>query len=337
MALTILLALTLALRPSGGPPAQDPTPAVATTSRFEFRSDPRVALHHFLIDWASADAGQWPPFALRLAEREEWRSALDEGEQHVWAAAVEAYAATVGRNLLFDEGLLATRDWAAGVGTRDAIPAEDRPLADVVNAALPVYRRQWWPAHDASNRAWIDAAVPTLREVEEEASPRMEAAYGGSWPGARIPVDVVVYANAVGAYSTGGRLTISSRAPGNGMPQAIELIFHEGSHTDPMEQALRSELGRAFQTAGEAEPERFWHDVIFYTSGEITRLVLARHGRPGYKHYGSFGVYRRGERWGVELPAFENHWKPFLESGSNDASARQAALERLAREVSGER
>jgi hypothetical protein len=159
---------------------------------------------------------------------------------------------------------------------------------------------------------------------------RFEAAYGGTWPGEPIPVDVMVYANDVGAYSTAGRLTISSVPLGNQMPHAIEMVFHESSHTDPMEQPLRAAVQRAFQAAGVPEPERFWHDVIFYTSGEITRLVLAAHGEPGYEHYGALGVYVRGERWATELPAFEQHWRPFLESRSNDDAARRAALEALA-------
>jgi hypothetical protein len=120
---------------------------------------------------------------------------------------------------------------------------------------------------------------------------------------------------------------------GNQMPQAIEMVFHESSHTDPMEGPLRAALSGAFEAVDGAEPDRFWHDVIFFTSGDITRLVLAEHGEPGYEHYGARGVYVRGERWGVELPAFEQHWRPYLESGANDDRARDAALEAVARAV----
>lgn len=329
----ILVLLTLGLAPTGPIAGQDETGIVATTGRFELRSDARVALHHFLIDWASADAGEWPPYALTLAERDDWRAALDHDEERAWSQAVEGYALARGRSLLFDAGLLAVRDWAAGVGPRDAIPRADRPLADALEAALPVYRRHWWPAHDRSNRAWIESVSPTLAAVEEDMIGRFEAAYGGRWLQAPTPVDVMVYANAVGAYSTGGRLTISSAHRGNQMPQAVEMIFHEASHMDPLEQPLRADLDAAFQAAGGAAPDRFWHDVIFYTSGEITKLVLAEHGQPEYRHYGSFGVYRRGERWSVELPAFEAHWGPFLESESIDANTRRAALEALAGEL----
>lgn len=279
-----------------------PVWSVAATAGFELRSEPRVALHHFLIDWASAEAGEWPPYAVQLAERDDWQSVLDAQEQRAWSAAVESYAATLGRSLLFDEGLVAARDWAAGAGPRDAIPTADRPLADAVELARPIFERHWWPAHDARNRTWIESVFPTLGAVEEQMIARFDAAYGGSWPDTTIPVDVMVYANAVGAYSTGGRLTISSVPRGNQMPQGLKMIFHEASHTDPLEQPLRARPRDAFQAVGGEEPERFWHDVIFFTSGEIARLVLAEHGEPGYQHYGTLGVYRRGERWTVQLP-----------------------------------
>ncbi len=334
MAWTMMLVLvTLGLLPTRPIAGQEGMGIVATTGRFELRSDARVALHHFLIDWASADAGEWPPYALTFAERDDWQAALDNDEERAWSQAVEGYALARGRSLVFDAGLLAVRDWAAGVAPRDAIPPGDRPLADALEAALPIYRRHWWPAHDESNRAWIESISSALTAVEEDMIGRLEAAYGGRWVDVPVPVDVMVYANAVGAYSTGGRLTISSTNRGNQMPQAVEMVFHEASHMDPLEQPLRVGLDAAFRAAGGSAPDRFWHDVIFYTSGEITKLVLADHGRPGYRHYGSFGVYRRGERWSVELPALEAHWRPFLESGSTDTNTRRAALEALAGEL----
>lgn len=306
---------------------------VSRTARFELRSEPLVNLHHFLLDWASAEAGQWPQYAPPITERENWRATLNPEEQRSWSAAVEAYATAVGRSLLFDEGLLAVRDWAAGARARERIPVGDRALAAALEAVLPVYRRHWWSSHDAVNRSWIAAVTPTLALVESEMVTRLEAAYGGRWPRALVPIDIVAYANDVGAYSTGGRITIASGTPGLGMPQLVELVFHEASHTDGLEGPLRRNLAGAFRAAGGAEPDRFWHDMIFYTAGEITRLVLARNGQPGYQHYGSLGVYRRGERWAAQLPALARHWTPFLEAGSTDAAARRSALEALARSI----
>ncbi len=308
-------------------------PFVERTVRFELRSDPRVALHHFLLDWAAADAGAWPPYAPELDEREEWRSVVDVEEQAVWEEAVEAYADAVGRSLVFDTALVAVRDWSAGIGSRAAIPEADRDLAAAIEAALPLYLRYWWSAHDARNRAWIASVAPTLRLIENEVVPRLEAAYGGRWPEGMVTIDVVVYANPVGAYSTGGRVTVASGDEDNRMPQALEMVFHESSHTDPLEIPLRSAVAAAYEAIGQEAPDRLWHDAIFYTTGEITRIVLAEHGEPGYQHYGEGGVYARGERWPPELAAFEQHWRPFIVSGSAATADRQAALEGVARQL----
>ena len=307
---------------------------VATTARFELWSQPRVGLHHFLLAWTLADADRWPPFAPPIVERDSWRHDLDEADARVWAAAVDAYGAARGRSLLFDEGMLAVRDWAAGAGDRNAIPEADRSLAEALESALPVYTRHWWPDHDRANRIWIEALVPALADVEEAVVVRLEAAYGGSWPTDRIPIDVVAYANPVGAYSTGGRVTIASGDPDIRMPQALETVFHEASHVDALEAPLRSAVGAAFGAAGGAAPGRLWHDLIFFTTGETLLRILADRGEPGYRHYGEVtGVYTRGERWAAELAGFRRHWQQFLAAARPDDEARRRALEALAREL----
>ncbi len=320
-----------------GQAARDTTWTVTTTGRFEFRSDPRVGLHHLLIDWARAAGDAWPSFAAPIVERDGWRSVLDDDERRVWADAVDAYRLSRRRSPVHDDGLIAVRDWAAGAGTREAIPAADRPMADAVEAALPIYRRHWWPAHDARNRAWIESVAPTVAAIEEDVVARLEAAYGGPWPDDRIPVDLVAYAVPVGAYSTAGRVTISSADRDTGMPHAVELVFHEASHTERLEQAIRSGIRQAFETAGGRFPDRLWHDMIFYTTGELTRMLLAEHGRPGYTHYGADGVYVRGERWSTQLPILERYWRPFLRSASGAEDARRSALEAIARALLAER
>jgi hypothetical protein len=303
---------------------------VAATDRFEFHSNPRVALHHFLIAWAAADHDEWPPYALPIAERGYWRIVLDDEDERAWMAAAEVYAASRGRSVVFDQGLIVLRDWAAGTAAKEPIAASDRLLADALEEALPLYQRHWWPAHDTQNRAWIESLSAALRAIENDVPQRLEAAYGGRWPDARIPVDVVVYCNPVGAYSTGGRVTISGADFGNGMPQALELIFHEASHVESLESPLTTLVQEAFRAAGGEAPERFWHDLIFFTTGTITQIALDELGQHDYRHYGEVGVYQRGERWAAQLPLLEQYWQPFLESGSADADERRAALEAVA-------
>jgi hypothetical protein len=326
MVVRAVLALAIACQPSVLLAAD----VVLATERFELRSEPRVNLHHFLIAWSAADREAWPPYAPAVAERDVWRAQLDDAEERAWAAAVDAYAATVNRSPIFDEGLIAVRDWAAGVAPVDSVPAADRALSRALEASLPIYRRYWWRAHDAQNRAWIESVAGLLETVEGEIAHRVEAAYGGRWPAAPIPTDIVLYAIAVGAYSTGGRITIGSVDFGYRMPQSLEMLFHEGSHVASLESPLSEGIDAAFRERGRQAPENLWHDMIFYSAGTITRIVLAEQGQPGYRQYGELGVYRRAARWQAQLPLLEQYWRPFLESGSADAGARVRAFSAIA-------
>ena len=317
--------------------AQQPDPhVVAVTDRFVLRSDPRTALHHFLLDWAIADAGEWPPYAPPVREREGWRDSLSADEARIWAASVAAYDAARGRSLLFDAGLRAVREWATGITDLTAVPSADRPLTRAVESALPVFLRWWGPQQDRRHRSWIEAVAPMLDDVEEAVIPRLEAAYGGTWPAGHISVDVMVHANDVGAYSVGGRVAISSGNRNIVMPHAVDLVFHEASHVDGLEMPLTSAVTEAFRAAGGEAPERLWHDVIFFTTGEVLRRALEERGHAGFRPYAeAAGVYARGERWAVVLPALRRHWLPFLASGSADPVGRRRALEAVARTLLG--
>ena len=326
-------AASVPARPSLDQQASD---VVAATQRFELGSSARMGLLHFLIDWAAADAGAWPPYAPPIAEREDL-TGLDDSEAAVWTRAVGAFSTAVGRSFVFDGGIAALRGWAAGTRDMSAIPAADRALAEALEQALPVYARHWWPEHDRRNRAWIASVEPGLRTIETDVVRRIEVAYSGRWPDERIPVDVVPYANPVGAYSTAGRLTLSSVDRDNAAPQGVELVIHEASHVDPLERPLREAVDAAFRAAGGEAPDRFWHDMIFFTAGEVTAIAFEAAGRPDYRHYGeTAGVYSRGVRWSVNLPALEAHWRSYLRSGVA-GDGRDAALEAVARDVLGGR
>jgi len=301
------------------------------TELFTLRSDPRVGLHHFLAVWAAADAGEWPGYAQPIVERDSLPQ-MDADDRRTWDAAIAAYASTVGRSPVFDAGLIAVRDWAAGTAARDDVPPDDSRLVEAIERALPVYEQHWWPAHDARNREWTRAVLPLARSTERDIARRVAATYGGSWPEERIPVDVVAYANDVGAYSTGGRIVTASADPAIQAEQSLEMLFHESSHTEPLESPLRATIRDAFQQEGGTAPDRFWHDVIFFVSGDATALALEAAGRPGHRHYGeTAGVYARGERWPAQLRAFEEHLRPLVRMTDPGDAQRSAVFRAVAR------
>lgn len=54
----------------------------------------------------------------------------------------------------------------------------DAELRAVLEEAMPVYRRQWWPGHHAGNAAWISAQLDELKSYEERLTGRLAEAYG---------------------------------------------------------------------------------------------------------------------------------------------------------------
>ena len=62
-------------------------------------------------------------------------------------------------------------------------------------------------------------------------------------------VDLLVYANWAGAYTTGGpaHIVLSSTDEDSLADGALETLFHEASHTREMFRPLRSELPAAFE------------------------------------------------------------------------------------------
>jgi hypothetical protein len=242
-----------------------------------------------------------------------------------------------GRDVTFDEGLLALRDHMAGAAPLDAVPEADRVVVTAAESVLDFYRANWWARHHEMNTAWIESLAPTLRRTEAMMTSRLAAAYGGQWPNEKLPIDVAVYVVPNGAYSSHGRVTMTSGKEGYRMPRALEMVLHESSHIGALEPELRAAIETAFKAEGVEAPPRLWHDLIFYTSGEIARVAYADLGKADYRHYGeTTGVYERGkETWDRLMPLLSLAWRDFVLSGSSDAGERERALRAVARGLSG--
>jgi len=333
-AVVLAIAFASACATSQSPGSSAPKGHTEETTHFTLTSGVRTNLYHFLFNWALAGLDEAPPWAPTVQEREDGLNALPDDERTRWTAAVQTFADLVSRrSVVFDEGLIAVRAHVAGAPSN--IPASDRPLVAAVDAVLDIYERRWWPAHHRANVAWIEALSPSLRQAESMMTSRLAAAYGGTWPEARLPIDVAVYTVPVGAYSTSGRVTMTSLKKGYRMPHALEMVLHEASHLGSLEPALRESLDAAFAAAERTAPKRFWHELIFYTSGELTRVAYETiaSGAEPYRHYGeATGVYTRGAaRWSLLRPVLDQTWRPFVMRGSSDETARRAALDAMVR------
>jgi hypothetical protein len=268
---------------------------------FEFHSGFWLNLHQFLCHEAAA--------AAPASDAPEWREAVDYYRREI-----------AGRDLL-------SADSAALNNRLSAAPADhppaglDPPLAAVLARAAPLYRRDWWPQHDRSSRAWIDAVQPLLARHGDAVRHDVAAAYRVEWPAAPIRTDVSAFAGPVGGYTTEtpAHITISSTDPSYQGPAALEMLFHESLHTldAPMVAALETERkarGLLFRRRG------FDHAVLFYTAGEIVRRYI-----PGYEPYGiRNGVLEKG--WEGALAVLEKDWKPYLDGRAEFGAAVRAMV-----------
>ena len=317
-----------------GPPSVPHTTEVARTEHFVFHNNELFNLHQFLYQCAKTiarregeDVDGRPVVVAEISAVD----GLEGSEREAFFSAIDFYRRdAIGRDLLFNGLMYEIKGQLARVQDPDgAWPAAlDPGYRQALKTALPVYRTHFWPAHEQVNRAWIAAAIARLELYEAALVGRMTAAYGGRWPRGPVRVDVCVYANWAGAYTTGGpaHITLSStdvNAQGN---YALETLMHEASHTRSMFDPLRGAVDAAFSLRGTAQPGDLWHMFIFMTAGDTVRRTLAADGIEGYVEYGvRTGLYERGSSV-TQHPILQAHWIPYL----NGETDRATALARIA-------
>jgi hypothetical protein len=299
---------------------------------FTFHSDAFINLHHFLYRWAQvgpgADgAGLDPRIRLRDDDTAAY-ARMDAGQQERWDYAAAYYRlAMIDRDLLFDQQMVALRDCLVMAGNFcDRIAERDNDTLQVLNEQMGLYRAYFWADHNATNRAWIDDIIPRARRHEADIAPRLAAAYTGSWPDSRNRVDVTIYANRVGGYTTAdGHVTVSSIEPGAQGYLGLELLFHEASHGDTLERPLRRLVDDAFAAVDVDAPPDLWHMTIFYTVGHVTRRVLADADVDYPQTYAELaGIFDRGDAGRRAQAALDAHWKNALDAGQGFEAAMTA-------------
>jgi len=327
--------------------------AEASLPVFELHSGFWINLHHTLYQEArqrkailSRDANTTKS-AAATAKSVLAGKGLTDTEQKAWDDAVAFYMLNYAdKDLLFTTELIQLKDQLGDFEDCDELSGRKRKFCDaglpanltlVLEAAAPVYRAHLWPEHDKANRRWILQVAPLVREQGVGLSERLADIYQTRWPHGKIRVDVVAYANWAGAYTTVDplRVTISSLDSRNQGPQALEVLFHEGSHgiAEPVQRAIIRECRQRDKPI----PRDLWHALVFYTTGEVIRTVLTSslassadkgNGGPasGYSAYAfREGLYQRG--WKNYLELLQRFWQPYLDGKAtfDDAIARMVS------------
>ena len=290
--------------------AQAPADVVRDQPPFRVVSAFWPNLHHVL--WAEAWRRR-PPTEESAAGPfpEPLTAALTADEQRAWEAAVAYYDAEVADlHPLFEMRSIRKAMIAAGAGlTEDGL---EPPHHQALAGAAPVYRKYWWPAHDAANRAWVADPMSKVAALTPAVPERLARLFGTPWLTGTVRVDVVRVANREGAFTSidpaPAHITISSSKPTNRDWMAAEILFHESTHAMafPLIDAFAVELRSQRKTSRD-----LWHAALFYLTGEVVRQAVAARGTPYEPYMYKTGLFDRA--WPHLRTAIETHWKPYVD------------------------
>jgi hypothetical protein len=253
---------------------------------------------------------------------------LSRDEQTRWNAAVRFVADVELPNEVGIDSSMKTISnplaAAAPNGDLEDVALEPR-LAAVLREAMPIYRRAWWPAHDARNRQWISSMEAQLGGRERCLAERAQELFRASWPATDIRVDATVYASWFGAYSTHRptHITVSANARGTQDSEGLEVLIHETAHgmLGPLDLALAAEGVRQRKTI----PRELSHLVLFYTAGALVKELVPDH-RPFAE---TFGIWRQNETAQAYRRILDQQWRPYISGSVSFCEAIAAVVREL--------
>ncbi len=296
----------------------------ANSLYFSFYSDIDVSLHHFLYRWAKMEAmaagsipRRYPEPTMREVDRQ-ILTTLSPEKRALWGAAVAHYRQhVVSRSLLFDQGLITLRDSLAS-GKSSSLAEIDQQTRRQLQQVLTLYGRHWWPRHNREHREWVAAVIGDVIRFERQIVQRITAAYAADWPSPPNRVDLVPYASSTVAYTTGEPHTmIVADDPESRRPWALELLFHEASHSNALEGHLHHLIDTAYQDRDQEPPRNLWHILLFSIAGKATQDVLGEAGRSDYVTMAEqFEIFRRRELDQKIWQVVDQVWYPAMTKGN---------------------
>lgn len=318
--------------------AELPAPPLAPDSLFRFHSRFWPNLHHFAYEQALLTAD--PPRTRGSGGEVASPEGLAAEEADAWASTVAFYRdSLIDRDLLFDDDLIAldrilgglSPDADRGALTDAGVP---EPLAAALEDAARAYRQRWWPVHDAANRRWIERVEGLVGHYGAELATDLADAYQAEWPREVIDVDVLSFANWAGAYTSTDppHIRVSSSLQEYADWWALEMIFHEASHTmvGGRTGAVSAAIRQAARSAGVERPRWLWHAIIFYTTGELVRRSLQKDTAVLFVPYAvRQGLWFQGEERQAEFEALTEHWQPYLDGQTEFEAAITAVVAAL--------
>lgn len=209
---------------------------------FALRSGIWLNLHHCLYGQARR--------LLRQAQQEHHpdelsTKTLPQTHGDAWAQAVNYYLENLAVHDLLRSPEMRLLKWSLAElpdAQQPSLEMVPKGLAAQLIASRSVYEQTWWEQQQRMNVSYINTVQTFTARYGPPLAQRISRAFQTSWPTETLLVDIVYWARWSGAYTTlkPNHLVISSSALGNQELAALEVLFHEASHTP---HPLRTWLG----------------------------------------------------------------------------------------------
>lgn len=260
-----------ALAAAGCGTPQPPAGTIAATAHptieIELHRDERVAMFLFGFHGARGVSGRRLRSMLPLGE-EDAAALARHGE--AFAPVAAAFDPYLDAHPGFDRTLLLTLGAFAGAGVEPPDPG----LLAALNAFEPIYRAEFAPRHRRLVSGYASILQPQLARHGDAMARAVAREVSGTWREEPIRLDIVPYATSIGAYTNSYHIVIGAGSQ-EARDHALELVFHEAAHTDPMDRPLKAAASAALERHG-LDNERFWHYLQFYAIGRAAQSVLGR-------------------------------------------------------------
>jgi hypothetical protein len=259
--------------------------AIAKSEYFTFHSNYWINLHHFLYQQAQgSQVKKLMEDGNRLLNTGEdsIRLTLSLSESETWTKSIAYYDKHLITKSLFK--LSNVRAWLEKQPLQE--PITDTSFTDVytkiLNNFAPIYKKHFWPIHNAHNIGIINTHLKNIQRIEKDAVLRLEQLAGFKWPGDKVRVELTAYADYAGAYTITAPdmiIFISTLDPFSLQSEFIETVLHEGTHLlFTRESLFRSEIYFKSQDMKMEFPKELWHACQFYLCGRLIQDLLKPYG-----------------------------------------------------------
>lgn len=285
------------------------------TRYFVFHSNPQLNAHLFLYSKAmTCKFRKIPNDSLVYCAFSDKIKLIPASDLHTLNDLVLYYKdSLMSKDLLFDSLM---RDFSDQLIKPAFTPkAWQINALEKVTAFLPHFNKLYWKNIDAANKAWILANKKNIERLEAIIVPALEAIYETKLPDSKVIVDLSCYATWAGAYSFSDSFCHVIFAPGhtsNKGDLGLETVFHETSHflVDKLNKLINERVKNI--SPKPTFSFNLWHNMLFYTTGEIMTKQFAAEGKNYTPYYKQMKFEDKFPDFKKTVEYCKQYWDPHI-------------------------